>query len=274
MMHARLRIHHTDLKRAAMLVNFIIKVCKLQWYIVWHGTLNAHTFQVKNSKTTCYVQVPCSHSCDVNNNGFNYNPSRNYQCSLDCEGQSCVQTCNVAKYDLECDGPHCKQTCNNANGACNLNCYGGACVQTCNKGNCGLECSGIHCVQTCFDGTCSLKCNGEKCEQKCFGSCNLERHGKSCIQNCSEIYNSDGCQLHCPVEGHASKCLQNCKNKEFLCSKNLITITEAPTTISLGHYRTWAGEWSNASAVVAIDLANSWVCDPIEKPVRLGQRLI
>lgn len=79
---------------------------------------------------------------------------------------------------------------------------------------------------------------------------------KSCIQNCSEIYNSDGCQLHCPVEGHASKCLQNCKNKEFLCSKNLITITEAPTTIS-GHYRTWAGEWSNASAVVAIDLANS-----------------
>ena len=213
-------------------------------------------FSGSNFKTTCYAQGPCSHSCEASKNGFNCSPSQNNQCSMNCKGQSCAQYCNVAKCDLECDGPHCRQTCNNANGACNLNCDGGACVQTCNQGNCGLECNGIDCVQTCFKGACSLKCNGEKCEQKCFGSCNLECHGKSCIQKCSQLHNSGGCQLHCPVEGHASKCLQNCKNKESQCSKNLITITEAPTTIS-GHYSTWAGEWSNASAVVATDLVNS-----------------
>jgi len=213
-------------------------------------------FSGSNFKTTCYAQGPCSHSCDANENGFNCSPSQNYQCSLDCKGQSCVQNCNVAKCDLECDGPHCKQTCNIDEGECNLNCDGGDCVQTCNQGNCGLECNGKHCVQTCFDGACSLNCNGEKCEQKCFGSCNLECHGNSCIQKCSELNNSGGCQLHCPVEGHASKCLQNCENKESWCSKNLITITEAPTTIS-ANYRTWAGEWSIASAVVATDLANS-----------------
>jgi len=213
-------------------------------------------FSGSNFKTTCYAQGPCSHSCDANENGFNCSPSQNYQCSLDCKGQSCVQNCNVAKCDLECDGPHCKQTCNIDEGECNLNCDGGDCVQTCNQGNCGLECNGKHCVQTCYSGACSLNCNGEKCEQKCFGSCNLECHGNSCIQKCSELNNSGGCQLHCPVEGHASKCLQNCENKESWCSKNLITITEAPTTIS-GNYRTLAGEWSIASAVVATDLANS-----------------
>ena len=250
-------------------------------------------FSGRNFEMTCKAQGPCSHSCKANSNIFNCNPNQNNQCSLNCNGQSCIQTCNSGKCDLECDGPDCKQICNNFPGECSLKCNGGDCEQSCNRGNCGLECGGAkcthicgnqlgqctltckgkHCVQTCNGVGCSLQCNENYCEQTCNGAgtcrmechrgncnqkcnkqCNLECRRGRCTQDCSQV--ADSCQLQClVVSGPTERCRQECPDdKKSYCNKKSISTTKAPTAFS-EHCHSCTGEWSNSSASVSRYLA-------------------
>ena len=152
-----------------------------------------------------------------------------------------MQTCDQGNCSLECNNVDvCVQKCNNDNGECTLNCNGENCVQTCDGGKCSLECNGKQCSQTCREGTCSLDCNGKECNQTCYRDCNLECHGESCNQDCSYVQGS--CQFQCPNVSDANKRNQNCPAyKKRWCTKNLFATTKAPTSFS-EHSHSCTGE--------------------------------
>ena len=236
-------------------------------------------FSGTNFEMACGANGRCSHSCEAKDNGFNCHYPPDYQCPLNCNGQSCMQTCRSGKCDLECNGPHCKQICNHAravcslkcnetdceqeclHGKCGLDCTGGKCTQICRNhgGQCSLICKGEDCVQTCEGDRCSLECDGKHCEQtckasdacsleclqgncnqKCYHHYNLECRGERCTQDCSVVVNS--CQLQCPVLSDPTRCRQDCPPlKEHYCNKRYISTTKAPSAFS-GHYHSCTGE--------------------------------
>lgn len=123
----------------------------------------------------------------------------------------CVRHCNSAECYLECRGTSCNQHCNSNSNECTIECHGGSCEQNCYSGRCKLECHRGTCVQYCHRN-CSLNCYGGNCEQSCV-TLNDEK--------------GSGCQLQCQ---HENNCKQDCGNRGSQCTKNAITLTEAPTT--------------------------------------------